>query len=196
MLQGEPGLIGPLLYQGYHKDNCKDGQDCHRDSGTGQPPANIPQRVLPQIRIGDAVIADVEPFQKLEDTNAADGGDEHDHGDHCSPVEIRNTSQHLVIEQGSNNLIPSSHRGRDTKVGKAQEKGLDKGSGQSAQQWTQHRDPERSQGLVPHHLGNGERFLVYKTHGIVDKQEGHRDGIDHIAHHQASEAVDVKQLPP
>lgn len=29
----------------------------------------------------------------------------------------------------------------------------------------------------------------------MDQQEGHRNGIDHIAHQQPAEAVDVKELP-
>lgn len=77
------------------------------------------------------------------------------HGDDRAPVEVGDTPQHLVIEQGGDDLIASAHRGRNTKVGKAQEEGLDKGSGKGPQKGAQHRDPESGQSLVTHYLGDG-----------------------------------------
>ena len=48
----------------------------------------------------------------------------------------------------------------------------------------------------PMTLEDDDGLFVHKAHGVVDQQEGHRDGVDHIAHQQPAEAVDVKELPP
>ena len=144
MLQGEFGLVGPLLHRGNHKDYGKNGQNSRGNYGTGQAPSYIPQRIFPQIRVGNPAIPDVEPLQDLQNADAADGGDQHYHGDDSAPVEVGDPAQHLVIEQGGNDLIASAHRGRNTKVGKAQEEGLDKGSGKGPQKGAQqHRPPHQ-----------------------------------------------------
>lgn len=67
------------------------------------------QGVLPQVRLGDAGIADIEPLQQLQDADAADGGDEQDHGDDRPPVEVGDAAQHLVVEEGGDDLIAAAH---------------------------------------------------------------------------------------
>lgn len=122
-------------------------------------------------------------------------GDEQDHGDDRPPVEVGDAAQHLVVEEGGDDLIAAAHRGGDAEVGEAQEEGLNEGARQSSQQGAKNGDPEGGQVPVPHGLGDNDGLFVHKTHGVVDQQEGHRNGIDHIAHQQPAEAVDVKELP-
>ena len=74
MLQGEFGLVGPLLHRGNHKDYGKNGQNSRGNYGTGQAPSYIPQRIFPQIRVGNPAIPDVEPLQDLQNADAAEGG--------------------------------------------------------------------------------------------------------------------------
>ena len=112
------------------------------------------------------------------------------------PVEVGDAPQHLVVEEGGDDLIAAAHRGGDAEVGEAQEEGLDEGARQGAQQGAENGDPEGGQVSVPHDLGDNDGLFVHKAHGVVDQQEGHRDGVDHIAHQQSAEAVDVKELPP
>lgn len=81
----------------------------------GDAPPRIPQGVLPQVRLGDAGIADIEPLQQLQDADAADGGDEQDHGDDRPPVEVGDAAQHLVVEEGGDDLIAAAHRGGDAR---------------------------------------------------------------------------------
>ena len=195
VLQGKAGLIGPLLHQRHHHDHGKNGQDPNRDGGVGRAPPHVPQGVLPQLRVRDPAIPDIEPLQQLEDADAADGRDEHHHGDHRAPVEIRDAAQHLIVEQRGDDFISAAYRGRDAEVGKAQKKGLNKGSGKGPQKRTQHCDPEGGQDPVAHHLGDREGLFVHKPHGVVDQKEGHGNGVDHISHHQAEKSIDIKQLP-
>ena len=175
MLQGESGLVGPLLHRGKPERSRQNGQNS-REILVPDRPHPIPQRIFPQIRVGNPAIPDVEPLQDLQNADAADGIPAL-HGDDRAPVEVGDTPQHLVIEQGGDDLIASAHRGRNTKVGKAQEEGLDKGSAKVPSRGAAPRSRKWTELLSPHCLGDGEGLFVHKSHGIVDEQKGYGNGV-------------------
>ena len=194
VLGRERRAVGPFLHQRHHEDDRKDGQDGDRQHRARRAPAHVPRRAAAQVSGRDAVVADVEAVEELQQRNAQDAGQQHDHGHDRALVEIRHRAEHLVVQHGCDDLIPAADRGRDAEIGKAQEEGLQKRAGQRAEQRPQHRDAEGGQRAVAHQLGDRDGLFVDKAHRVVDEQEGDRHGVDHIAEQQAGKAVDVEQL--
>ena len=194
MLGGESGLIGPLLHHRHDKNHCEDGEDRDRQHRPNRAPPGIAHRIAPQVGGGDAVVADVEPLEELQQRNAQDAGQQHHHRNDRALVEIGHRAEHLVIEHGRNDFIPPADRGGDAEIGKAEEEGLQERARQRAEQRPQHGDAEGGKRAVAHQLGDRDGLFVDEAHRVVDEQEGNRHGIDHIAEQQPLKAVDVEQL--
>lgn len=57
-------------------------------------------------------------------------------------LKSRYSTQHLVVQQGCNYLIPSADRCWNSKISKAQKECLDKCTRQSSQKWSENGNPE------------------------------------------------------
>ena len=101
MLQGEFGLVGATSSTvGTTKITAKMARIPAEITVPDRPHPTSRREFFPQIRVGNPAIPDVEPLQDLQNADAADGGDQHYHGDDSAPVEVGDPAQHLVIEQG------------------------------------------------------------------------------------------------
>ena len=194
MLGGESGLIRPLLHHRHDKDHCEDGKDGDRQHRPNHAPPGIAGWIAPQVGGGDAVVADIEPLEELQQRNAQDAGQQHHHRNDRALVEIGHRAEHLVIEHGRNDFIPPADRGGDAEIGKAEEEGLQERARQRAEQRPQHGDAEGGKRAVAHQLGDRDGLFVDEAHRVVDEQEGNRHGVDHITEQQPLKAVDIEQL--
>ena len=118
MFPGKVHLIRPVLHHRNREDDEEYGEHCQQDQAAQTTENRVAHYIFPNLNIGNLIVADIVFLQIMKQCDGHDGWDEHQHRHGGTGVKVRNASEHLIIKHRRHHIVLSTHRRRNTVVGK------------------------------------------------------------------------------